>query len=416
MVPSRASLSCIAAATLVVRVAVMVLLQSWGFPHEWAYGHEMGRMGRWLAEGPGFSLDGEAPTAKFPPVYPCVVAGAFSVFGVYSKAAAIGLFLFQSVCASVTATCLVALGSHMLGRTEGLIAGFAWAFSPSSIFRSVSRIWYSELAVMLLLLAITLAATAKDSLTGRRVALLGGLSGLLVLTDSTMALYLVLLLLWMLFARGVELPRFVALVIVWGVAAGVVVSPWALRNWLVLGSPQILKANLGLELFLGNNPFSSGATRQEEQAFAALDQEEYAYYRAQPERVYYRYLQNKALEWIRAHPFRFLQLTAQRFWYFWGRTPEHDRSSWLHLTWYGPLAVLALYGLWLCVHRRRPLAPVWLFLLVYPLPYYVTQMTYYRYRYPVEPLVVLLAAAPLAVWFGRRSPQDDHAASAGLSR
>jgi hypothetical protein len=165
----------------------------------------------------------------------------------------------------------------------------------------VSRIWYSELAVMLLLLAITIAATAKGSPTVRRSALLGGLSGLLVLTDSTMVLYLVLLLLWMLFARGVKLPRFIASVIVWGLAAGVVVSPWALRNWFVLGSPQIVKSNFGLELFLGNNPFSSGTTKQEEQAFAALDQEEYAYYRAQPERVYYRYLQDKALEWIRAH-------------------------------------------------------------------------------------------------------------------
>jgi 4-amino-4-deoxy-L-arabinose transferase-like glycosyltransferase len=301
MVPTRASLSLIAATTLVVRVALMVILQSWEFPHEWAYGHEMGRMGRWLAEGQGFSLDGETPTAKFPLVYAGVVAGAFSVFGVYSKAAAIGLFLFQSVCASLTAICLVVLGNHLLGRTAGLIAGFAWAFSPSSIFRSVSRIWYSELAVMLLLLAITIAATAKGSPTVRRSALLGGLSGLLVLTDSTMVLYLVLLLLWMLFARGVKLPRFIASVIVWGLAAGVVVSPWALRNWFVLGSPQIVKSNFGLELFLGNNPFSSGTTKQEEQAFAALDQEEYAYYRAQPERVYYRYLQDKALEWIRAH-------------------------------------------------------------------------------------------------------------------
>jgi 4-amino-4-deoxy-L-arabinose transferase-like glycosyltransferase len=207
MVPTRASLSLIAATTLVVRVALMVILQSWEFPHEWAYGHEMGRMGRWLAEGQGFSLDGETPTAKFPLVYAGVVAGAFSVFGVYSKAAAIGLFLFQSVCASLTAICLVVLGNHLLGRTAGLIAGFAWAFSPSSIFRSVSRIWYSELAVMLLLLAITIAATAKGSPTVRRSALLGGLSGLLVLTDSTMVLYLVLLLLWMLFARGVKLPE-----------------------------------------------------------------------------------------------------------------------------------------------------------------------------------------------------------------
>jgi 4-amino-4-deoxy-L-arabinose transferase-like glycosyltransferase len=400
------SLIIIFATTLLVRIGVMVILRSWEFPNEWRFGYEMGLLGRGLAEGKGFVLrDLSSPSAAFPPVYPLMVWGVFAVFGVYSKAAAIVLLLFQSVCSAVSAVCLAVLGNRLLQRPAGLVAGFVWALYPSSIYRSVIKIWYSELAVMLLLIALTVAVTAMYPATFRLLSFLGALSGLIVLTDPTMALYLPLLVLWMLFARGIEISRLVALVVAWGIVAAVVVSPWAIRNWYVMGSPRIVKSNFGGALFYGNNSFASGAPTEAEvdQAFASLDQEELSYFswnpitrKGQPELAYNRYLRNEALEWMRANPFKFLHLTAKRIWYFWVRIPK--KKSWLHVALFGPFAVLALYGLLYGLRRRWHLAPVWLFTLVYPLPYYVTHIPVYRYRYPVEPFVVLLAAIPLAIW------------------
>lgn len=404
---SRKNFVIIVASAILVRVVCMIILRSWGFPNEWEFGQEIGKIGESLADGHGFALM-NVPTAKFPPVYPLLVGGAFVIFGVYSKAAAVILFLFQSICAAITAVCLAVLGSRFLGRKEGIIAGFMWAVYPSSISHSVEAIWYSELAVMLLLLLIIIAASTKPLSLSGRVACLGGLSGLLVLTDSTMAIYAALLLLWILYVWEIRFRKWIGLAVIWGIAAGVVVSPWAMRNWLVLGTPGILKSNFGLELFFGNNPYSSGGSIDKErlQALGALNQEEQTYYRGQPEHVYYGYLHTKALGWIRMHPLMFLQLTAKRFWYFWGKFPSIGPDRWrrvsrFHLVWYAPLAVLGLYGFWYIIHRRWHLAPLWLFLLVYPLPYYVTHVQLYRYRYPVEPFIVLLAAIPLTVWFGR---------------
>ena len=385
----------------------MIILRSWGFPNEWEFGQEIGHIGKSLADGHGFATM-NVPTAKFTPVYPLLVGGAFVIFGVYSKAAAVILFLFQSIFAAVTAVCLAVLGSRFLGRKEGIMAGFMWAFYPGSIFYSVEAIWYSELAVMLLLVLITIAATTKPVHLSGRVASLGGLSGLLVLTDSSMTIYPALLLLWILYIWEIRFWKWIGLAVICVIAAGVVVSPWGIRNWLVLRTPGILKSNFGLELFFGNNPYSSGGgiDKEREQALAALNQEEHAYQRGQSEYVYFGYLQNKALEWIRRHPLRFLQLTAKRFWYFWGKFPSIGPDRWrrvsrLHLVWYAPLAVLALYGFWYIIPCRRHLAPLWLFLVVYPLPYYITHVQLYRYRYPVEPFIVLLAAVPLTVWVGR---------------
>jgi hypothetical protein len=390
----------------------MVVLQSWEFPDQWSFGYEIGWLGRSLVEGHGFSFvdtaSGEFPSAKFPPVYPLLVAGSFAIFGVYSKAAAIILLLFQSICAAVTGVSLVILGSRFFGRKEGIVAGLIWAFYPSSIFHSVVRIWYSEMSIMLIFLIIMTADSVKRFHLLLRVVCLGALTGFLVITDSTMMVYSALILIWMLYKLKVRLRKWIGLAVIWVIAAGVVTSPWAIRNWLVLGTPSILKSNFGEELFLGNNPYSTGGgiDREREQAMAALNEEEHSYYRNHSEHSYFSYLKKKAFEWIRMHPSRFVQLSAKRFWYFWGKFPSSGPGiwsiySWFQLVWYIPITLLALYGLWYSIRRQWNPVPVWLFLLVYPLPYYVTHVQLYRYRYPVEPFIVLLTAIPLTVWLGR---------------
>ncbi len=278
---------------------MMLIIQSWEFESEWKFGHEVGLIGKWLAEGHGFSMNGETPSAKFPPVYPLVVGGVFSIFGVYSTVSAIVLLLLQAAFAGVTAVLLTILGNRLLGPSEGLIAGWIWALYPSSLFRSILRVWFSELALMVLLLIMTLAAMAKPLLSFRRLACLGGLSGFLALIDSTMAIYPALLCLWLVFAHRERLPRLIGLLVVCGVAAGVVVSPWAMRNLRAVGEPLILKSSFGLEFFGGNNPLASGTFGRasgKQEMFDALDQEELARYRSQSDVVFFAYLQRKALE------------------------------------------------------------------------------------------------------------------------
>lgn len=390
---------------VLVRVLCMVVLRSWRFPDQWSFGYEIGYLGRSLVEGHGFSFMG-IPTAKFPPVYPLLVAAAFATLGVYSTPAAVTLALFQSVCAALTAVCLTAVGGRFFGRKEGIIAGLIWAVYPSSVVNSVVRIWYSELSILLVFLLIVTAVSLKGPLV-LRVACLGGLSGLLVITDPTMMVYSALLFLWAL--RKCKLTwGLIRLATVWTVVAGVVVAPWAIRNWVVLGTPGVIKSNIGLELFFGNNPYSTGGGIDKErgQALAALNEEEHAYYEGLSEKAYFDYLGKKALDWIRTHPARFVQLSAKRLWYFWGKFPSSGPEMWsrysgVQLVWYVPIALLALYGFWHSVRRRLDFVPIWLFLVVYPISYYVTHVQLYRYRYPVEPFLILLAAIPLTIWYLR---------------
>jgi 4-amino-4-deoxy-L-arabinose transferase-like glycosyltransferase len=379
-----------------MRVAYMITFETWNFKNDWVFGHEMGRIGQWLAEGKGVTLNGSSPTARFPPLYPLVVAGSFYLFGAYTKTAAVLLFLFQSVCSAAIAMCLVNLGNRLVGVKAGMIAGVIWAVYPTSIFYSVIRIWYCELALALVLLIVTITVRNLPSPGFKLVAGLGALSGLTVLTDSTMAVYLPLILLWMLFACRVQLSKMIMLVVVWGITAGVVVSPWMVRNWLVLGSPVFLKSNFGAQLFIQNSSQTSRAEAAQE--FAALQKKWVSTGSKPSEIVYSRYLGNSALRWIAEHPLDFASATIRRILEFWVVNPGQGWESWLRMTFFVPLIMLSVYGLRYASGRRWYLAPLWLFLLVYPLPYYLTHVDHGRYSYPVEPFVVLLAAIAFSLW------------------
>jgi hypothetical protein len=261
------------------------------------------------------------------------------------------------------------------------------------------------LALFVLALSLTIVLTTGGSVSYRRIALLGALSGLTILIDSMLASYLPLLLLWMLVARRVQLSRFVRLSAIWGITAVAVMSPWMIRNGRTIGSFQFLKSNFGLELFVGNSSVSSGrdSHAKAQPTFATLDQQELAFYKAQTKAVYYRYLRDKAIEWVRGHPVEFLLLTARRAWYFWVFNPSLGSHSWLRLSYFGTFLVIALCGFSYAVRHWRDVMPIWLFLLVYPLPYYLTNMARGRYSYPVEPFVVLLAAISMTLWLRRKN-------------
>ena len=64
--------------------------------NNFSFGWEMGRIGRSLAEGQGFSNpfnETTGPTAWEPPLYPFLIAGVFKLFGVYTHASALVLLV-----------------------------------------------------------------------------------------------------------------------------------------------------------------------------------------------------------------------------------------------------------------------------------------------------------------------------------
>ena len=98
---------------LIVRVLYMTLAHTYKFrvsEDHFQFGWEMGRIGRALATGYGFSdpFDGHTgPTAWNPPLYPLLIGGVFKVFGVYTKLSAWVILAINSIFSAATAPAIV---------------------------------------------------------------------------------------------------------------------------------------------------------------------------------------------------------------------------------------------------------------------------------------------------------------------
>jgi hypothetical protein len=111
----------------------------------------------------------------------------------------------------------------------------------------------------------------------------------------------------------------------------------------------------------------------------------------------------QAVQFIRENPGKFLELTRIRFVSWW----IGEATSWQgHLHTGLPLALfkrtvyllpVPFFLIGAIVARRNPAAQMVLLLVfTYPVPYYFVHINE-RYRFPIEPLLVLLAAEGLAV-------------------
>jgi len=193
------------------------------------------------------------------------------------------------------------------------------------------------------------------------------------------------------------------------------ITPWTVRNLVVLGGLFPVRDDLGLELYVSYNdcaPYGFLASIRNSciQRFHPNSSvEEALAVRAMGEYQYNRDRFRTAVQWVRFHPGKATALTAQRIWYFWfpsddglqGYRRERARMLSRHI-----LTLASFVGLYLCLKRRRTASGAFLlaWVALFPLVYYLAQFDY-RYRYPIFWTTWLLAAdsiLPLARFrFGR---------------
>ncbi len=179
--------------------------------------------------------------------------------------------------------------------------------------------------------------------------------------------------------------------------------PWGWRNYRTFDAVFFIRSNLGLELRMGNHEGAAAAMdvmdRRQEHRHPRTHEGEALRVRELGEVAYMRGAGREALDWIEAHPGRFIGLTASRVVHWW-LGPLYDPPGAFLIT---ALSVLALLGAGLSFpslavpQRAALLIP----LATYPLIYYVVAYMP-RYREPVNWIFLLLAAAAVWSWIGGR--------------
>jgi 4-amino-4-deoxy-L-arabinose transferase-like glycosyltransferase len=381
-----------------VQVAAIGILRQYrmrtGEDH-FGFGFEMGRVGRSIALGQGFSNPyggNTGPSAWEPPLYPYLIGGVFKIFGIYSNASAWVLLSINSVFASLTTIPIYLIAHRTFGPRVALWSARAWAFNPYVWYWSIHWIWDTTFTPLMLALIFFVSLEMERWPGLRGWVIFGALWAAGALANPAMLSFLPFCGLWIWWRRyRCGLPSFPGVVLS-SFVFFLVLSPWLVRNYKVFGRFVFIRDDFGLQFRLGNNKLADGmliATLQPN-----LNKLEFEKFEGLGEIAYEADCRRLAFEWIRAHPGRFAIISMKRFFYYWNDVPRPTDSvaPWdFRSSLFLASSVLAIWGVGRALRQKRPGA--WLFgglVLTYPTVYYFV-FPHARYRHPIEPELIILA-------------------------
>ena len=406
----------------VLRMAFVLAFHFYRFsrnPSNFAFGWEMGSVAHSIAIGQGFSSPctiPSGPTAMIPPVFPFLLAGIFELFGVYSDVSGLVILTLNCVLSSLTCLVIVWMGRRTLGEAAGVVAAWIWAFWPMA-FWEAHRVWETSLSAFLFGL-VFLSVLELESRHGVFALGCGLLWGVTALTNPAILAFLVPAVAWQWLVKWRSGTVFRRHLFAAAATALLSITPWVARNYVTFHRFIPIRDNFAFELYLGNHPMQAGENRF--LVHICNNDVEAAKFRSMGELAYIEMKKQETFTYIAHDPGNFAKQVLRRVFDVWGGT----RATWLDmdvdasakrgLT--GTLTLgkhvlfvtssgLALWGLFLAFRRKICGAELLLFMVLFPpLPYYFTHAEN-KYRHPLEPVLMLLAAAPLVMfWEKNYSP------------
>lgn len=294
--PSRRAciwFAVVAAAMRLVGLALVAGRESPGDPHWYLV------LAQHLLAGDGLYLDdpamGARAWAEFPPAYPLLLAAWGSLAGL----SALSVLVLSTLLDLGSALAIARLGRRLGEERAGWAAAALYLIWPSVLLDA--PLAQKESLEMLAVLALAHGwLGAGERGLWRSALAIGGSAGLLALTQPGAAALAGLFGL-------VSIPRlgFGRMLRV-GVAAAVVtvlvMAPWWVRNWHVLGAFVPLTSVGGLSLWIGENPQATGNWMPYPTAATHVPELESA-----------RVAGRLAIEWMTQHPWEVARSNAAKF-------------------------------------------------------------------------------------------------------
>jgi 4-amino-4-deoxy-L-arabinose transferase-like glycosyltransferase len=373
--------------------------------------NETGNIAYSLAAGHGFSSpywQETGPTAWLTPVYPALVAEIFRIFGIHTPHAFFAIVFLNILFSAATCVPLFYVGKRVGGLPVASGAAWLWAIYPNAIIIPYEWVWDTSLAALLMATILWATLELADSQNLRAWCGYGLLWGFALMTNPSLGSVLPVLLGWAAYRAWKQgRLRLSRPALACGIAVLCCV-PWTVRNYLAFHKFIPLRSNFPFELWLGNNEQFDEQT----QVVPPADPEraEIRNYIHMGETAFMQDKWKKAVAFITTHPKLELILYGRRIVATWtgmekpieGFRDAESPLVRLVLVTNTLAAIGALCGILALARSGNvyafPLAAV---PLVYPLIYYVTH-TSLRYRHPIDPVTLLLAAVAVAAVFQKR--------------
>ncbi len=444
--PSRRSVLALIVLAIALRAGAILVLRSHTIPRST---YEHGEIAANLLAGRGFSvkfLGADGPTSQQAPIYPAIVAVAYALGGVESPRALLLLQLAQAAMGGVLVAGVLGLAGEIApGRPRfALIAGLIAAAHPTLVY-AATHVQVASLAATLLTWTMVLAY--RTGRTGRpAAAVAAGLSlGVLLLTDPILGLVAPGAAWAVILGRGWR--RAIRPAALSAMTAAIVVAPWIARNARVHGEFVFIKSSFGYAFWQGNCRLSEGTDKvvrpSVERTLSAsgsgLEAANRALWAARHEAGYLddialtrgdyerlsrltepersRVLSRRAIDDLRADPWRYPRLCLRRLRYFvlFDETNPKTRSAIYRVPHLG-LTILAAFGLIVAPSDlRRRLGPTLMTAALIGVFHALTIVSA-RFHVPIEPLMALWAALPFACGRSTSAAAAGHVVGVGVER
>lgn len=382
--------------------------------HAW----EPGNVAASIVAGKGFgsSFNSAQPGASLAPVYPYIVAVFFSIFGVHTAQSIFAIHAFDCVINSLACIPIFLLARRSFGERVGKCAAWTWVFFPYGIYFAAAWAWGTHL---LLLGLLGLLCLEQEMEVSPRLALWAGFGLLAALTGlDEPSVFVAVPFLMALAALRLALARKRWLLpgVVASLALAAAISPWLIRNAIVFHRFIPMRANMGLEMWMGNNGYDLRFTSDELNPLH--NQAELADFNRLGEVAYNEHKAIQAKEYIHEHRAWYAGMCVRRAVYlwtgYWSFDPRYlamEPMDPANIPFATSLTLLGLAGLFLA-SREKPFEAIRyagvLFLL--PAMYYFSHPEPYD-MLPLDPLLVILGCYAILGFLRWRRESAGRAAS-----
>lgn len=170
-----------------------------------------------------------------------------------------------------------------------------------------------------------------------------------------------------------------------------IMSPWVLRNELVLGYPVLFTTGASINLYLGNNPKATGGISYKND----IDRTEVDAINALPELKRDQAFKQIAIETITENRTGFMRRAWIKFKRFWNIIPNAEEYggiyAWIAALSFGPVLLLAVWSAVKHWRNWRIMLPIYM-LIAYMTGIHLITIASLRYRLPIEPFLIVMAS------------------------
>jgi 4-amino-4-deoxy-L-arabinose transferase-like glycosyltransferase len=378
-----------ASARLIMAIYLGDSADTWPIHDQTTYDHLAQR----VLAGKGFSFDrnwypyiaADTPTSYFSTTMVLYLAAIYGVFGYHPLAARV----VTALIGTLTVYLIFRLGSRLFGVQVGLLAAGIAAVYAYLVYYSAS-LMTETMFITAVLLALNTAFGLAEKSTWRGWLLLGGALAVAVLFRIAVLPFAFVLVAWIFFSSS-RRPSVAMLVLPFLIIA-LAISPWTARNYQLYGRFMLAESQFGHVFWNGNHPNRDVSYDFEESAWVAPIPPDIRHLN-EAEKTYT--LLNRAIESIQADPGRFVQLSLNRakvMFMFWPSPHSSTISNLARVLSFGILLPFMVYGFILSLRNWRRFSLLYLFIAVH-VSVHLASWVLIRYRLPIEPLLIVFAAA-----------------------